>query len=86
MLSGPLGGLGFPKEAKPTVPTHLALASVGQDLVFVLTLEIRIRGRRPINQARLDSLVKWPSAKSGKNVSWTFFFLETPRTRRYPCH
>ena len=50
MPSGPLGGLGFPTEAKPTVPTHLAFASVGQDLVCVLTLEIRIRGRRPVNQ------------------------------------
>lgn len=54
---------------------HLALAFVGQDLVFILNLEIRIRGRRPINQVRLDSLAKWPSARSEKNTCWTFFFF-----------
>lgn len=87
MLCGPLGGLGFPKEAIPTVPMHLALAFVGQDLVSVLTLEIKICGSRTINQVRLDSLAKWPSAKSEKNKCWTFFFfLETHKTRHYPCH
>lgn len=75
MLCGPLGGLGFPKEAIPTVPMHLALAFVGQDLVSVLTLEIKICGSRTINQVRLDSLAKWPSAKSEKNKCWTFFFF-----------
>lgn len=57
------------------MPTHLALGFVGQGLVFILTLEIRICGSRPINQVRLDSLAKWPSAKSKKNIRCTFFFF-----------
>ena len=63
--------LGSSKEATPTVPTHQALAFVGQELLLALTLEIRICSSRPINQVRLDSLAQWPSTKSEKNVCWT---------------
>ena len=41
---------------------------VGWDLgVFLLTLEIRIRGSRLIKQMRLGSLAMWPSAKTENN-------------------
>lgn len=29
-----------------------------------------------INRVRLDSLAKWPSAKTEKNMSWIIFFLQ----------
>ena len=65
--------MGFSKEGIPIAPTYMTSAFVCWELVLVLTLEIRNRSSRPINQERLDSLAKWPSAKGEKNMLDHFF-------------
>lgn len=49
---------------------------MGQDLVFILTLDIRVCGSKLINQVRLDGLAQWPSAKSQRTCAAHFFFFK----------